>query len=149
MFIYLVLTSLEAKSGEKTKLEIMAEMRDYKRRRQSYRGKNKSNAKLTAIEVRHKYCVILVEVHKLSDINPRHILDVKSSGTPFFNGRKGKCSINWVCSSTNLSFSQPTAFLKFGYFCEMKRADECWKFTIVFIINSFISNCARFWKITK
>ena len=56
MFIYLVLTSLEAKSGEKTKLEIMAEMRDYKRRRQSYRGKNKSNAKLTAIEVRRQYC---------------------------------------------------------------------------------------------
>lgn len=95
MFLYLVLTSLEAKSGEKTKLEIMAEMRDYKRRRQSYRGKNKSNAKLTAIEVRHEYCVILVEVHRLSlDINPRHILDVKSNEAPFFNRCKAKCPIN-------------------------------------------------------
>ena len=36
---------------EKTHLQVMAELRDYKRRRQTYRGKNKQNRKLTGVEV--------------------------------------------------------------------------------------------------
>lgn len=47
-----VLASLNSsKKGEKTHLEVMAELRDYKRRRQSYRGKNKMNRKMTGLEV--------------------------------------------------------------------------------------------------
>ena len=37
--------------GAKTHIEVLAELRDYKRRRQSYRGKNKSTKKMSAIEV--------------------------------------------------------------------------------------------------
>jgi len=36
---------------EKTHLQVMAELRDYKRRRQTYRGKNKQSRKLTGVEV--------------------------------------------------------------------------------------------------
>ncbi|XP_047127543.1 uncharacterized protein LOC101238746 isoform X1 [Hydra vulgaris] len=40
-----------ADRGEKTHLEVMAELRDYKRRRQSYRGKNNMTKKLFFTEV--------------------------------------------------------------------------------------------------
>ena len=38
--------------GEKTHIEVMAELRDYKRRRLSYRGKNKESRKMSGLEVR-------------------------------------------------------------------------------------------------
>lgn len=41
----------EQDKGEKTHLQVMAEIRDYKRRRQTYRGKNKDSRKMTGLEV--------------------------------------------------------------------------------------------------
>jgi len=47
-----VLAALTSENkGEKTHLQVISELRDYKRRRQSYRGKNKANRKMTGLEV--------------------------------------------------------------------------------------------------
>lgn len=37
----------------------MAEIRDYKRRRQTYRGKNKENRKMTGLEVSRHFLIFL------------------------------------------------------------------------------------------
>lgn len=74
-----VLTSLQSQNGEKTHLEIMAEMRDYKRRRQAYRGKNKSDAKLNSMEVLRE----IVEQQML-------YLDIINGRTPTLDGNKEK-----------------------------------------------------------
>jgi len=65
--------------AKKTHLEIMAEMRDYKRRRQAYRGKNKSDAKLNSMEVLRE----IVEQQML-------YLDIINGRTPTLDGNKEK-----------------------------------------------------------